>query len=70
MTIGTGQLLSGSVFSVAEVHAKCRARFRRAGITAELVASTARRNIAVAGFRARRVASVTSRVSIEAGRNR
>ena len=70
MTISAGEFLGPSVFRVAEAHAKCWTRFGCAGITAELVASTARRNIAVAGFRTRRVTGEASRVGIEAGRNR
>src|SRR5207249_9943014 len=67
MTFVAGNFL---MLRVTKTDAKCRHEFWSPGITAQLVTSAARGNIAAAGLRPRRVASITSCVRIKAGRYR
>src|SRR2546427_1898348 len=64
MTFVAGNFL---MLGMTEADAKSRHEFRSSGITAQLMTSAARGNIATAGLRARRVASITSCVRIKAG---
>ena len=64
MTFVAGNFL---VLRVTKTDAKCRHEFRSSGITAQLMTSAARGNIATAGLRPRGVASITSCVGIKAG---
>ena len=64
MTFIAGNFL---MLGMTETDAKRRHQFRRSRITPQLMTSAARRNIATAGLRARRVAPITSSVRIKAG---
>ena len=55
---------------VAETHFECLHRLRRTGITAQLMASAARGNVAPARLRVWRMTAITGRVGIESRRNR
>ena len=68
MTIVTRQLLRRPVFGMAKAHAKGSGPLRSWRITAELVAGTTRRNIFTSRVRARRMATITSRMGIETSR--
>ena len=66
MTLVAGYL---QMFRVTETDAKGRHEFRRPRIAAQLMTGAARGNIAAAGLRSRRMASITSCVRIEPGRD-
>jgi len=53
-----------------EADAKSRREFRRPGVTAQLMTSAARRDIAAAGLRARCVTAIASGMRVEASRDR
>ena len=55
---------------VTEADTKRLHEFRRSGVTTQLMARAARRNIPTTGLRARRVTTIAGRVCIEAGGNR
>ena len=67
MTFVASNLL---VLCVIEADAEGRHHLRRARVTTQLMTGAARRNVAAARLRARRVTTIAGRVRIEAGRNR
>ena len=70
MTIIAGQLLRRPVFGVAEVHTKGGGPLGSSRVAAELVAGTTRGNIPAPRFRAWHMTAITSRMRVEANRNR